>query len=226
LWNIPLCKERFSTAPVLICSPTRSTSLINIGTVEGLEGIHLKKNIVIFGFIMVGVGIVTGLVPNVRIPVSSVLVDELFVVPRFEYHHLNWSFQEMITLHITFEVGENRSITFWVLNEFNYYRMRSNESYGWFTKISHPYTSRMDTEWNPPTNTSIYFVWDNHFSYSSKEVYTFFLVEYSRALLPPTASYCGILLLSIGLLIVYYGIRVHVAKIEKTDSLKTLKTMI
>ena len=186
----------------------------------------MKKNIIIFGLIFVGVGIVTGLVPNVRIPVSSVLVDELFVVPRFGYHHLNWSFPEMITLHITFEVAENRSITFRVLNEFNYHRMMNNETYGYVTKISHPYTSRMDTEWNPPTNTSIYFVWDNHFSYSSKEVYAFFQVEYTQTLLPPTASYFGILFISIGLLIIYYGIRAHVAKIEKTDSLETSKTMI
>lgn len=201
----------------------RSKSLINVETVEVLERFNLKRNFVIFGLILVGLAILAGLVPHIQIPVSSVLTDESFVVPSFSYHALNWSFLEETTLNITFEVAENRSITFWVLNEANYYRKIANESYGWFVDISHPYTSSMDTEWNPPVNVSIYFMWDNHYSHTSKEVHPLFTMKYARALLPSTVSYFGILCLSIGLTILYYGSRARVRNIEEIDSLKASK---
>ena len=188
----------------------------------------LKTSIVIFGIVLIVIGILLLLlsllaVPYttsklVEVPHSEIWLNESFNVPALSHIAYSGIFYSGKVLHITFTVteGGNKDIDFRVMDEVNYWKMRAGEAYEYYVVPSRSRVTSLDIEWVPPSGEKIYFVWDNSFSlFTSKSISAYFTLEWTelesqqvtknRTLLPFETSYLGILLLICGTVIMGYG---------------------
>lgn len=169
----------------------------------------LKSSFFAFGLILAIVGVLLIAIPFIPVSGSIILVDDLIYIPEFSDYVYSVIFTGPTTLQISFAVtdGGDRTIDFIVMDETNYERRSEDQTYEYYVAPSRQSVFWMNSEWVPPTNKRIYFVWDNHLSDDPKLMAITLSYPYSRSLLPPLASTFGVALLLVGLLVIRYGIR-------------------
>ena len=105
-------------------------------------------------------------------------------------------------MHIKFSVsdGSSPAVNFWVVNETALQKFNTSQSFTYYTAPSRPSISIVDTDWTPPLNTKIYFLWDNTNGISPKTVNA--LLAYGDY--NPVLPYRWVLTLGLGLL--FFGL--------------------
>jgi hypothetical protein len=157
--------------------------------------------------ILVIVGVMLAVLPYVKVPDSHVWLYESFVTPSGGHYYYTTitspSFPSGVPLRINFNVAESKSIDFYVMNELNYQKMNSSQTFQYYVEPSRTSISSIDLKWVPPTTEKIYFVWSNLYSLDSKLVSAYF--RFDGTLLPPSASIFGFLFLFGGFGTISYG---------------------
>jgi len=169
----------------------------------------LKKLLITIGIVAAIAGTALAIIPFIQVANSSIWLNETFSVPAGGHYYYTTlsapSFPSGVPLHITFELAGTDNIDFRVMNEQNYQKYNSSQSFQYYIEPSRPSISRLDMRWVPPVNEKIYFVWDNSNSYSSKSVSAYF--SFDSPVIPPIWSTLGLLLIFGGLGTVGYGVR-------------------
>lgn len=169
----------------------------------------MKKTLLAIGIIAAIAGVLLSVIPFIKVPDSSVWLNEAFSIPAGRNYPITTrsspSFPSGVPLHITFEVAGTDSVVFRVMNEQNYQKYNSSQPFEYCVEPSRPSISRLDMRWVPPVNEKIYFVWDNSQGHISKSVSAYF--SFDGPVIPPIWSTLGLLLVFGGLSTISYGTR-------------------
>lgn len=179
----------------------------------------MRRAFLAIGVVSVIAGVLLAIIPYVRVPNSSVWLNETFVVPAGRHYCYTTvsspSFPRGVPLHITFDVAGADSIDFRVMNESSYLEYNSSQPYGYYVEPSRSSIARMDLRWTPPVDEKIYFVWGNQQSHVSKSISAYFSLDTSRALLPSVVAVLGLLPIFGGIATLGYGARLPIPPSRK-----------
>jgi hypothetical protein len=190
----------------------------------------LNKILVVVGVILSAIGILGTVFSIVPVPYittrlenvlhKNVWLDESFEVPSYSWHSRHsigalvpkWS--RRATIRLTFESTDG-GIAFRAMDEDSFAKFNSSQSYQYYTPPSRLSATSLNITWIPPTDTVIYFVWDNKDSSVPKSITARFIFEWTvledvhvienANLLPTEGIFFCIPMFIVGIAIVRYG---------------------
>ncbi len=187
-----------------------------------------KRLFLLGGVILLVFGTSLTVVSAVPVPNSTKWFSQTLQVQGFGYYTQWGNFQDFLSndlLHISFDVSGGGNIDFWAMNETNFVRFSSGQTYEYYPGPSAPGVTSRDVDWTPPTNQKVYFVWDNAKSLNTQTIQATITIEYQRQLLPTTTIVFGLLLLFTGLAFLGLGFRPTTIT-SQTFTTRFLKTKI
>ena len=167
----------------------------------------MKRALVGGGAVFAIVGIILCVFTFIPISDSSDWFNQSFVVPEYGHYYVSGEFYSLeVNLKISFDTNQG-AVNFYVMDETDYMKYNSSSLFNYYQAPSAPSVTQMDKSWTPPTDRTLYFVWENTDLFQTKSVSALFQLEYSHTLLSPLITVLGFLLLFGGLSIISLGHR-------------------
>jgi hypothetical protein len=167
----------------------------------------LKRALVVLGAVFAIIGIFLCVFSILPVSDSTDWFDQSFIVPEYGHCYLRGDFYSLeVNLKISFDTTQG-AVNFYVMDETEYIKYNSSLTFNYYQAPSAPSVTQMDKSWIPPTDKTIYFVWDNTGSYETKSVSALFQLEYSHPILSPVITSLGLLILFGGLSTMSLGYR-------------------
>jgi hypothetical protein len=159
----------------------------------------LIKQFVVAGLVLTVVGTFLIILAFVNVAQTHTLLDETQTIEGYHFYSIGFTFYGRSQMHMKFTVTGG-PLDFWVMDDDEYNHFTNEEDFNYYPEASFRSVSLINTDWNPPINKNIVFVWDNHES-NSKTVSIDFS-ESARLLV----GFWGWLVLILGWLLACVGI--------------------
>jgi hypothetical protein len=166
----------------------------------------LKRALVALGAVFAIIGIFLCVFSILPVSDSSDWFNQSFVVPEYGHYYVSGEFYSLeVNLKISFD--SQGAVNFYVMDQTDYLKYNSSLPFNYYQAPSAPSVTQMDKSWTPPTDRTLYFVWENTDLFETKSVSALFQLEYSHAILSPLFTTLGLVFLFLGLSTISLGYR-------------------
>ena len=121
----------------------------------------MNKRFVVAGLVSTVVGTFLIILAFVNVAQTRTLLDETHYIEGYHFYSVGFTFYSQSQIHMKFTVTDGR-LDFWVMDDDEYNHFTNKEDFNYYTTISLRSVSSINTDWNPPINKKIVFVWDNY----------------------------------------------------------------